>query len=138
MARRIHKQIPLKMLKNFEEITKDLQAYETKVVMPLIAKGMNQKIGKENAISGNKICDSMNKSGLLHNYKLNPVRLRKIMGALRLTGKVMYLCSGKNGYYIAGTTLELDDCIESLEQRVAQQQRVIDAMIWQRKQLPAN
>lgn len=122
------------MLQNFEEITSDLTDYEIEVVMPMLGLGLTKYVGKANAISNKKICNSVNEKGILKNYKLQPIRVRKLIGALRLLGDPMYICSGAGGYYIAETTQEMDECIKSLEQRVAQQQRVIDAMIWQRKQ----
>lgn len=123
------------MLQGFEEITKDLNDFEINKVIHLIALGISTKIGKDKAISSSKICAAINNRKDLDGYKLTPVKLRKIMQAIRLSGKIMYLCSNSKGYYVAASSNELDDCIESLEQRVSQQQRVIDSMIWQRQQL---
>jgi hypothetical protein len=98
----------------------------------LIIKGLRNYKGKDNAISGTLICNTINEKELLKSYKLTTVRLRKIVGHIRVTGKLMYLCSSSKGYYVAKDTQEFDDCIESLEQRVAQQQLVIKSLTWQR------
>jgi len=123
------------MLTNFETITEDLTEYEINKVMPVIAAGLSTKLGKQNAINGNAICKKVNESNCFNKYTLKPVRLRKIIGAIRLTGKLMYLCSSAKGYYLANDIQELDECIDSLEQRIAQQQRVVDALIWQKNQV---
>lgn len=120
------------MLKDFETITYELTDYEKNFVVPLIIKGLKNYIGKQNAISGTTICRTVNNKKLLTSYNLTTVRLRKIVGHIRVTGKLMHLCSSSKGYYIAKNTKEFDDCIESLEQRVAQQQLVIKSLNWQR------
>tara|TARA_R100000654_G_scaffold75110_1_gene111282 strand:+ start:2245 stop:2625 length:381 start_codon:yes stop_codon:yes gene_type:complete len=126
------------MLKSFEELTYELTDYEKETVLPTLVKGLMRYIGKENAISGTEICKRLNAEQYFGKYKLQPTRLRKIIGAIRLSGKIMFLCSSSKGYYVAATNVELDDCIESLEQRVAQQIKVIDALLWQRKSLQQN
>ena len=40
------------MLKNFEEITKELNDYEKNVLYPIVIAGLTRHVGKENAISG--------------------------------------------------------------------------------------
>lgn len=122
------------MLLNFEEITEDLNDFEVTAVIPLICSGLKNYIGKENAISGSTIIKRINDKYLLGKYKLNSVKLRKIISAIRLRGDLLYICSSSKGYYIAKNNEELDNCIESLEQRISQQQKVVNALIWQRSQ----
>ena len=107
------------MLVNFEDITEDLTEYELTKILPLIANGLLNYKGKENAISGSLICKRFNERNSNIKYKLNPVKLRKIISCIRLRGDAMYLCSNSRGYYIAKNLEELDDCIESLEQRIS-------------------
>jgi len=126
------------MLINFEEITEDLNDYEIKKILPLIANGLLNYKGKQNAISGSLICKRFNERNSNIKYKLNPVKLRKIISCIRLRGDVMHLCSNSKGYYIAKDINELDDCIESLEQRISQQMRVVKSLVWQRNQQQAS
>lgn len=120
------------MLKNFEELTEELSHAERREVMPLLIKGLKNRVGKENAVSATEISEGVNAHlpvGV--NYKLTGVRLRKIIGVIRYTGKLVGLCSSSKGYYIARTREELEDCIESLSQRISQQERIRDCLQWQ-------
>jgi hypothetical protein len=120
------------MLKNFEEITKELNDYEKDVLYPIVIAGLTRHVGKDKAISGKEICNALNQK--MNGPKLVGPRLRKIIQAIRITGDLGLVCSTRNGYFVAQTEKEIDDCIHSLQQRVNQQQRIIDALTWQRKQ----
>jgi hypothetical protein len=121
------------MLTGFEKITEDLNQYEEHEVLPLIVAGLRSKIGKDKAITGTDICTKMNASGRLKEYKLNPVKLRKIISAIRIHNFLPMVCSNSRGYYVADTAQELDDCLQSLRERLNQQQRVVDALEQQGK-----
>lgn len=121
------------MLTGFEIITENLNQYEEKEVLPLIVAGLRSKIGKSKAITGTEICNKMNLSGRLRGYKLNPVKLRKIISAIRINGILQGLCSNSKGYYLAETEEELQECLKSLRERLRQQQMVVDALEVQHK-----
>lgn len=123
------------MLIDFEKITEDLNDKERFGVLPLIVKGISNYKGKANAIPGSVIIKRLNESGKLGNYKLNAVKLRKIIQCIRINGLVNNLCSCSKGYYVASNLEELDNCIDSLEQRISQQELVVKALIWQRQRL---
>ena len=106
------------MLRGFENITFEITS-EEKELLPLIIKGLSNKKGKENAITGAKICQSL---------KLNPVRLRKIVSYIRTNNLLLGLCSCKKGYFIASNYDELNDCIISLKQRIASQVKVLNSL----------
>lgn len=120
------------MLKNFEEITKELNDYEKNVLYPVIIAGLSRHKGKDSAISGKEICNALNQK--MNGPKLVGPRLRKIIQAIRITGELGLVCSTRNGYFVAETEQEIDECIHSLQQRVNQQQRIIDALKWQKAQ----
>ncbi len=122
------------MLKDFETITEDANDFEINKVIPTLVKGLSRYKGKDNAISGSTIIKRLNDSQIFGKYKLNAVKLRKLIQMMRLRGDLCFLCSSSKGYYVAKTTEELDDCIESLEQRISQQEKVVKALIWQRNQ----
>ena len=116
------------MLTLYEEITEDLTPYEIETVLPLVSEAIKKYKGKEAAITATTICKRMNRSGLIEGYIMNTVKVRKIMGAIRLLGLVHNICSGARGYYVGTNAEEIAECIESLEQRVRQQTRVIEAL----------
>lgn len=123
------------MLIGFEELTKDLNDTEVKVIAPIISKAFHKKkldgkVGKGYAVNNGSICEGVNrhcvKKGI--KYKLNQIKLRKIIGYIRFSGMVHCLCSNSRGYYLASSKNELMDCVNSLRQRVRQQEAVADAL----------
>jgi predicted transcriptional regulator len=106
------------MLKNYENITFELLDQEKKI-LPKIIKGLNTKKGRENAITGDKICKAMN---------ITPPRLRKIISYIRVNNLIFGLCSANNGYYIADNLKELEECIISLKQRIYTQVKVLNSL----------
>ena len=85
------------MIKGFQDITFELTQDELKKV-PSIIKGLSNKKGKANAITGAKICEAMNLSG---------ARLRKIISYIRVNDLILGLCSSQCGYYIADNINEI-------------------------------
>lgn len=120
------------MLKNFEEITQELHKHEKEVLYPIVIAGLSRHVGKENAISGKAICEALNNK--LDGPKLIPPRLRKIIQAIRINGDLYNICSTSKGYFVAATEEEVNDNLTSLQQRIDQQQRIVDALKWQRDQ----
>lgn len=106
------------MIKGFQDITFELTQDELKKV-PSIIKGLSNKKGKANAITGAKICEAMNLSG---------ARLRKIISYIRVNDLILGLCSSQCGYYIADNINEIEDCIISLRQRIATQVKVLNSL----------
>lgn len=123
------------MIIGFEDYTHELTEVELNFVLPIIVKGLQNKHGKENAVSNKYICDTLNPKKMFGEYKLTGSRVRKIINHIRMTGKVMYLCSCQKGYFVAKTKDELYDYIDGLGQRIESQQRVHDALVFQLKEL---
>lgn len=123
------------MLVGFEQITEDLTQYEERIVLPLIVAGLFRRVGKANSITGTQICRKVNESGRLTNYKLTPVKLRKMISYIRITGRIQGLCSTSKGYFRANTKDELESCSESLRQRIRQQMLALDALESQMEEL---
>lgn len=120
------------MLVGFEKITEDLTPFEEREALPIILAGLRTKLGKEEAISGTEICSKVNATGRLGKYKLTPVKLRKMISHIRLYDLISGVLSSSKGYYLALTLSEYDNCIESLKQRIRQQQLVVDSLQAQR------
>tara|TARA_R100000655_G_scaffold91646_1_gene132484 strand:- start:4458 stop:4829 length:372 start_codon:yes stop_codon:yes gene_type:complete len=106
------------MLRGFEKITVELTDDELKKV-PTIVKGIQKRIGKENAVTSKIICDKMNLIG---------VRLRKIIHYIRVKNLISGLCSNSKGYYVAKNIKELEDNNKSLQQRIASQIDILNAL----------
>ena len=106
------------MIKGFEKQTHELTAEELKIV-PTVIKGLSNKIGKDNAVTGSIICEAL---------KITGPRLRKMINHIRTTNQLPALCSSSNGYFVANNKYELQDCIISLKQRIKAQVEVLNAL----------
>ena len=120
------------MLRGFENITEDLTPFEEREALPIILAGLRTKLGKEKAISATEICSKVNATGRLGKYKLTPVKLRKMISHIRLNDLISGVLSSSKGYCLALTLSEYDECLESLKQRLRQQQLVVDSLQSQR------
>ena len=119
------------MLIDFENITEDLTTFEKDEVIRHVVLGFKKKIesgqtGKQHAVDSGRICEGVNRR--VSGYTLTPVKLRKMIGAIRQLGLVECLCSSSKGYYVADTMGEMRDTVESLSQRIRQIERVRDAL----------
>ena len=106
------------MLRGFEKLTDELTDDELKKV-PRIVSGLSKRIGKENAVTSNFICNKMDLIG---------VRLRKIIHFIRINNLVGGLCSNSKGYYVAKNIQELEDNNKSLQQRITSQIEILNAL----------
>jgi hypothetical protein len=103
------------MIKNFEQITKEMTEDEKKLV-PLIIRGLSTRT-KENPIKGAEIVNAINSQKEKYGIKLfSEPRLRKIVNFIR-TESILPLMGTSNGYYCTKDRDELESQIESLTQR---------------------
>lgn len=103
------------MIKNFEEITKEMTEGEKKLV-PIIIKGLSTKT-KANPITGADIVSAINSQKDKYGIKLfSEPRLRKIVNFIRTEG-ILPVMATSNGYYVTKDRAELESQIESLTQR---------------------
>jgi hypothetical protein len=103
------------MIKNFEEITKEMTESEKKLV-PVIIKGLSTKT-KANPIIGADIVSAINSQKDKYGIKLfSEPRLRKIVNFIRTEG-ILPVMATSNGYYVTKDRAELESQIESLTQR---------------------
>lgn len=117
------------MIQGFERQTAPLNDYELNTLLPVIVRGLRTKIGAAKVITGAAIVRAMNGAG----YKLDGPRLRKIINHIRMMGYVPCLVSTSNGYFVATSPAEVDECIASLQGRVDAIQANIDALVRQRQ-----
>lgn len=115
------------MITNFEKHTEPLSDIELSI-STIIAKGLKARIGKDNAITGAEIISAMKK----YDVKLTGARLRKIINYIRINNIVVNLCATSNGYYVASNHDELDEYIQSLQERIDAQVAILSILKKQR------
>lgn len=108
-------------IKNHEAITHDYTFKELNYYIPLIKSGFKSKIGIENAISTPQIIEG------IYNYekkqngqaiKIKPERIRMMVRYIIINDLIPGLISGGKGFYIATKRTELEECIQSLNERI--------------------
>lgn len=100
------------MIKGFDQETAPLTDYETGVLLPLLVKGLQTKLGRENAVTNKHIVNALKGT-----CKLNEARVRKIINHIRTNDLVPGLIATSEGYFIATTEAELLEYEESLKGR---------------------
>lgn len=106
------------MIINFEIETAPLTEGEKKVAVNLSAN-FKYYIGKENAITGEKIIEHYNKT-MPKDFgyaKMSGPRLRKVINYIRLNGMVTNLIATSKGYYVSEDKAEIATYVKSLTQR---------------------
>jgi hypothetical protein len=117
------------MIQGFEKQTQPLSEYEQKTLLPVLVRGLRERVGKARRISSSAIIQGMNAAG----YKLGGPRLRKIINHIRTNDLLVGLVSNGQGYFVATTASEIDECIASLQGRVDATQAIIRALQRQRQ-----
>lgn len=97
------------MINGFDKQTEPLTEYELNVLVPVIAKGLSKKVGKDMAVT-NKFIVSRLRSG----YKISEARVRKIINYIRTKDIVPCLIATSDGYYVSEDESELKDYEDSL------------------------
>lgn len=119
------------MIRFFEQQTAPLTEYEKDVLLPLMVKGLSHKVGKDNAVTNDVICEKLTDKG----YQIGPARVRKLINYIRLNSLINCLMATSYGYYITKEEKEMKEYIKSLEGRIAAIQAVKDIMECQLQEL---
>lgn len=101
------------MIQGFTQQTEPLNEYERDTLLPVICRGLSNKVGEARAITNTAITKAMKGAG----YQLTEARLRKIINHIRTTGLIKWLIATSKGYYIATSRQEMEDYIGSLRGR---------------------
>ena len=112
------------MIRRFEEYTAELNDYERDVLLPVILKGMKNKIGKENAITNAEAVGKLQGKG----YKISDARWRKLIHVIRVSGMLERVVASSKGYYISNDVEDLNDYIGSLTDRIEAQTALMEAL----------
>jgi len=104
------------MLKNFENITEELNEKETKLLPMLITSF--SRYTKENPIKADSIVVRLNEFLERNHYdiKVSDARLRKMTNYIRSNG-LLPLIATSNGYHVSNDVEEIQNQIDSLQQR---------------------
>lgn len=98
------------MIENFDQETAPLNDYEQQTLLPVIARCLANKVGKDKAVKNTFICKRMKEAG----YNISEVRVRKIINHIRTNGLVPCLVATSAGYYVTHDKEELRQYISSL------------------------
>ena len=101
------------MITNFHSETQELNEYELQTLVPVIVRGLQTKIGKENAITNKKMCEALR----AQNYEITDTRVRKIIHHIRANDLIPLLLATSKGYYISHDNEEIENYIKSLQER---------------------
>jgi carbamoylphosphate synthase small subunit len=101
------------MLKGFELQTQPLTDYEAQVLVPVVARGLAAKRGRANAVTSKHIVDCLTAKG----FKIDGIRLRKVVNYIRIKGIVKCLIATSNGYYVAENRRQIQEYTDSLRGR---------------------
>ena len=101
------------MINGFEEETDNLSGYELNTLIPILVKGLSNKIGKDNAITNKTMVSKLKEL----KYEVTEVRIRKMINYIRHKGLVKNLIATSVGYYISQDAEEIKLYIASLKQR---------------------
>ena len=105
------------MLKGFEEQTNELSDYEKKVIVPILIRGFQNKVGKERCITNKEICNTLNTEMNLQ-VKLNEPRIRKCIYYCRSNNLIPRLIATSKGYWIATDKQELIEWANTIQGRI--------------------
>jgi len=104
------------MITNFEEITKELNAFE-KRLLPLLIKGFSAH-SKNDPIKAPEIIKLLNSQKVLFGleYKVTQARLRKMINFIRCNSLLPVIGTSK-GYYVSNNRIEIEKQVQSLRER---------------------
>lgn len=117
------------MIRGFDKQTAPLSEYEEKTLLPVLVRGLQVKVGADKVVAGSAIVRGMKQYG----FKIDGPRLRKIINHIRTNDLIPGLVSNAQGYYVATSADEIDECIESIQGRIASQQAIVEALQRQRQ-----
>ena len=109
------------MLKGWEEFYEKVKAEIDDTDLPvvkLIAKSLNKRVGKENAITNKQMRKALKDNAEI---TIHPIKMRKIIQYIRVFNLVPMLCASSKGYWRAETEQEFIDWSESAESRASMQ-----------------
>lgn len=119
------------MIKGFNSETAPLTEYEESVILPIVLRGLRNKVGKANAVTNRTIVQRLNIAG----HTTTEPRIRKIINHIRKTDLLPGLIATSGGYFLATSEAELldyeqsllgrEDAIKQVRSATARQRRIL-------------
>ncbi|MFK1774375.1 hypothetical protein ACIXAW_10870 [Bacteroides fragilis] len=119
------------MIKGFNSETAPLTEYEESVILPIVLRGLRNKVGKANAVTNRTIVQRLNIAG----HTTTEPRIRKIINHIRMTDLLPGLIATSGGYFLATSEAELldyeqsllgrEDAIKQVRLAIARQRRIL-------------
>lgn len=119
------------MIKGFNPETAPLTEYEESVILPIVLRGLRNKVGKANAVTNRTIVQRLNIAG----HTTTEPRIRKIINHIRMTDLLPGLIATSGGYFLATSEAELldyeqsllgrEDAIKQVRLAIARQRRIL-------------
>lgn len=119
------------MIKGFNSETAPLTEYEESVILPIVLRGLRNKVGKANAVTNRTIVQRLNIAG----HTTTEPRIRKIINHIRMTDLLPGLIATSGGYFLATSEAELldyeqsllgrEDAIKQVRLAIASQRRIL-------------
>lgn len=118
------------MLTLFEQITVEINSVEKEKILPIVITILEDKIGIENRITNAKMREQIEfQTGI----KVHDSRLRKIIQYIRVNGLLDCVLGGGKGYWLAKDWHEVEQSVESQDQRINAQTVTRDSIYYQGK-----
>ena len=102
------------MITNFEDYTATLTTYERDMLVPLLAAYLKTRVGAKYAVRNKEMCRMFTEKGY---QGLTEARVRKCINYIRINGLVPHLIANSHGYFCATSIEQVENYIESLDQR---------------------
>ena len=112
------------MLKGFENITQPISDYEKDILLPVVLRGLKNKVGKEKAVTNKEIVSGMTKAG----FKISDTTVRKLVNHIRTNSLINGLIATSKGYHISTDITEVSNYIDSLDGRINEILRIRESM----------
>lgn len=105
----------------------DLSSHEREV-LPFVVEILRSRTGRGHEVSSQMIISAVRRMG----YHISGSEVRRIVNHIRVNAVIPCLASNGNGYHVALTRDDMDECISSLLGRVEAIKEVITALTAQR------
>lgn len=111
------------MIKNFEDYTHELTPDELHFLIPYLIRQLTLCIGKDRAKTNRELTNEFNYVIAERNYedkriKTSGPRVRHAIHVLRVSGTIPRLLASSKGYYISNDEQEIEDYIQSVDDRL--------------------
>jgi len=102
------------MIAGFENQTEPLNDYERDVLLPVIVRGLQTKLGRKKAITNAQMVVALKNAGY---HSVNQPRIRKIINFIRIQGLITNLIASNNGYWIETNIDERRKYVQGVKDR---------------------